>query len=318
MCEKESIFISYAWGGAIEKKEWLRDDIVLHLSSKFSVFWDRDSISFGKDCDEVIAGVLDQRPITVLCLCDKDYITSASRVGSGLYREIKMLSEIANSDGVRVIPIILDNECRSNLPGPLAGRTYLDLSTLHAKQLSLGWATLAVASGATQAQVAALLSDQLHMAEVRSKANAYFSNSPMALHGSARTHVVTDDRGRVLLPPQWMWSSSEWKYMLSDDSETFCPTKGVWHWDHWSPSRGMRALGTAACAAFFSIEAGSEDEISAMERVGIMLAEGFLSFVRKDESFNLGADEFVDILISRGGVDVLDRLLSASEINVLA
>ncbi|MHA6911231.1 toll/interleukin-1 receptor domain-containing protein [Ralstonia pseudosolanacearum] len=311
MSEKEKVFISYAWGGALERKEWLRDDVVLHLSSQFSVFWDRDSISFGKDCDEVISEVLAQRPITVLCLCDNEYIVSASRVGSGLHRELTMLAEIANSDGVRVIPIILDNECRSNLPRPIAGRTYLDLSAVHAKGLSLGWAVLAVASGATQAQVAGLLSDQLRTAEVRSKAIEYFSNSPMALHGSARTHVVTDDRGRILLPPQWMWDSSQWKHMLSDDFETFCPAKGVWHWDHWSASRGMQALGTAACAAFFSSEVGGEGDVSAMERVGILLAEGFFSFVRKDESFNLGSEEFVDILIARGGVDILDRLLSA-------
>ncbi|EPE1340944.1 hypothetical protein ACSGVL_001631 [Salmonella enterica] len=43
-----SVFISYAWGGALEKKEWIRQHIVESLKWKYPVFWDRDSIGFGE------------------------------------------------------------------------------------------------------------------------------------------------------------------------------------------------------------------------------------------------------------------------------
>ncbi|MGX7002804.1 TIR domain-containing protein [Caballeronia sp. KNU42] len=311
MDDKKTVFISYAWGGPLAKKEWLRDDIVLHLSSEFSVFWDRDSITFGETVDEAISKALAERPLTVLCLCDQEYIASASKVGSGLHRELTMLAQIVDSENVRVIPIILDRECRSDLPAALAGRAYLDLSSLHSRGLSLCYAMLAVTTGGTQAQLVALLSDQLRTADVREKARTYFSHLPTTLRGNGLTHVVKDSRGDALLPPQWMCNSSQWKYMLSDEEETFCPSKGIWHWDRWSPSRGMCALGTAACAAFFSNKTDIDD-IDAIERAGLLLAESYFRFVKKTESFILDPDDLVSALISRhGGIDLLERLLSS-------
>jgi hypothetical protein len=308
MDEKSTAFISYAWGGKIEKKEWLRDDIVHSLSYEFSVFWDRDAIPFGEAPDDVISHVLAERPIVVLCLCDLAYLASASRVDSGLSNELAMLTQIAGSEGVRIIPIILDRECIGKLPSPLTKKTYLDLSALHARELPLGHAALAVATGGTQAQVAELLSSQLNRADIRDRAQVYFNSTPMKLYGRGSTHEVRTVQGQYLLPQQWMCESRNWKYMLADENETYHPPKGIWHWDYWSPSRGMCALGTAACSAFFPNKTGVDD-ILAIERAGLILAEHFICFIKKEESFILDSDDLVRVLINHGGINALDRLL---------
>ncbi|EAA3607696.1 hypothetical protein DOB60_25415 [Salmonella enterica subsp. enterica] len=125
-----SVFISYAWGGALEKKEWIRQHIVESLKWKYPVFWDRDSIGFGESIDACISKALDQRPLMVFCICDTDYLVSAQKVGSGLYRELQLLTKIATLEGVKIIPLIFDTECAQNLPEPLDGRTYLNLEEI--------------------------------------------------------------------------------------------------------------------------------------------------------------------------------------------
>lgn len=308
MDKKFTAFISYAWGGKIKKKEWLRDDIVRYLSYEFSVFWDRDAILFGETPDDVISHALAQRPIVVLCLCDLAYLDAASRIDSGLNSELAMLTQIAGSEGVRIIPIILDRECIGKLPSPLTEKTYLDLSALHARKLPLGDAVLAVATGRTQAQMAELLSSQYHRADILDRAHLYFNSTPMKLYGRGNTHEVRTVQGQHLVPQQWMCESRNWEYMLADENETYHPLKGIWHWDHWSPSRGMCALGTAACSAFFPSKV-NVDDILAIERAGMLLAEHFICFIKKEESFTLDSDDLVRILVNHGGIDALDQLL---------
>ena len=65
--KKESIFVSYAWGDTLEKKEWLRDQIITSIKHPdFSLFWDRDSIPYGRQTiDEIISQALAARPIVV-------------------------------------------------------------------------------------------------------------------------------------------------------------------------------------------------------------------------------------------------------------
>lgn len=60
-------------GQWIRKKEWVRQRIVTNLDWNHDVFWDRDSIAYGKSIDGVIAQALTKRPILILCLCDQDY-----------------------------------------------------------------------------------------------------------------------------------------------------------------------------------------------------------------------------------------------------
>ncbi|CAJ0820313.1 toll/interleukin-1 receptor domain-containing protein [Ralstonia flaminis] len=307
MDEKGTAFVSYAWGGELERKEWLRDDIVQVLSYDFSVFWDRDSIPFGETPDEAISSNLAKRPVVVLCMCDQAYIASASKADSGLRSELAMLAQIAGSKDVRIIPIILDRECIPNLPTPLAGRTYLDLSALYERKLQLGDAVLAVAAGGTQAQVAALLSLRLRQADMRDRARAYFHDSPKEFLGSGRTHVVRDNQGQLLLPPKWMWESSIWKRRLSEENDHFCPSKGIWDWRNGTASTGMWALGTAACAAFFPDKTGIDD-ILAIERAGLLLAQHCISFVEEGEPLPIASDDLFKSLINEE-IDVLDRLL---------
>lgn len=305
----ETVFISYAWEGALEKKEWMRNDIVLHLSSSFAVFWDRDSISYGEAVDEAVGRALRKRPITVFCICDHAYLISSAIVGSGLHRELSILVDLEISNDVRIVPVVVDAGCETDLPAPLAGRTYLNLSALHARGIRLGPAILAVALRATQAEVSTLLSDQIGKADLRDRARAYFENAPTKLYGNGRNHIVRVNAGEVLRPPQWMWNKQEWKYMLSDDSETFCPSKGVWHWDHWSPSRGMCALGTAVLAKFFPTRTDIES-CRSIERGGIILAESVFSMIKKTEAFIFDSNDLTNTMLATDtGSDVMDQLL---------
>ncbi|PHM23429.1 hypothetical protein Xbud_03584 [Xenorhabdus budapestensis] len=83
MCMKDksdtTIFISYAWGGGADKKEWIRAHIVSSLDWEYSLFWDRDSIAFGDSVDFTIRKALASRPLKVFCLCDEDYVYSAKK-----------------------------------------------------------------------------------------------------------------------------------------------------------------------------------------------------------------------------------------------
>ena len=306
-----NIFISYAWGGALEKKEWMRNNIISHLSWQHEVFWDRDSIPYGKTIDNTISKALSKRPITIFCICDNEYISSSAKVNSGLYRELSMMEKIADDEEVKIIPIIIDDSCKNSLPKLLSDRTYLDLADHHRRGLRLGPALLQVANGATQADVTLHLAEQIRIANIRDRANSYFSDFPMVLTGNARTHEVLDSLRNPLVPPTWMWDSKEWGYMLGDENknETYCPSKGVWHWDHWSPSKGMRALGTAALAAFFP--SCTEDEhIEAIEKGGEILAVSFFSMTKKTEAFIFDANDIILSLFSdKYGIKVLDTLL---------
>jgi len=297
--EKESIFVSYAWGGALEKKEWLRNQVITSIKHPdFSLFWDRDSIPYGRQTiDDALGQALTDRPIVVLCFCDEDYCKTASEIGSGLWKELNLIAQIIGKDGVRVIPIILQEECKSKLPSLLQGRPYLDLSELHHKELFLGHAVLLLVLGATQAEIISHVETQIRLAELRKKAIKHFQFNMLTLYGNARTHEVLSNNDQPLLPPVWMQESSEWSCLLSDESTDFNPQKGIWHWDHWTPSRGMCALGTAACAAFFS-EKTSNADIRALEHCGKILAEKEFSMTKKTEPFILDAERLIQTLLS--------------------
>jgi hypothetical protein len=310
--EKESIFVSYAWGGSLEKKEWLRNQVVASLRHPdYSLFWDRDSIPYGlQTIDEVINQALAARPIVVLCFCDEDYCKAATKIDSGLSKELNSIAQIISQDSVRVVPIILQEECKSILPSLFRGRPYLDLSELHRKKLFLGKAILSLVLGATQTEIISQVEKQIQLEELREKANTHFKFNSLTFHGNARTHEVLNDNGQPLFPPIWMQESSNWSYLFSDESTDFNPQKGVWHWDHWTPSRGMCALGTAICTEFFPGNTGDAD-IAALEQCGKILARKEISMIKKTEPFILDSDRLIQILLSdpEGEVSVA-RLLS--------
>lgn len=227
-----SIFISYAWGKGFQKKEWVRQGIVADLNWKHDVFWDRDSIALGESIERTIAEALAKRPLLVLCLCDQDYLEAAQRTGSGLYDELRMLAQIATEPGVKIVPLILESNCAERLPSPLIGRLYLNLQPLHSLNLNIGMSILGVAEGLSQAQLQIDINNQLAIFHLRQRALGFLKQRPLTIWGSGRNHEVTvrpDDAAPYLLkPPQWMWESSDWDYLLNDDEPTFCPTKGRW------------------------------------------------------------------------------------------
>lgn len=311
-----SIFISYAWGGPLATKEWIRNSIVRGLEWKHKIFWDRDSIPFGKSIDDAIVIALSIRPIIVFCVCDGDYVSAAKRVGSGLNREIQMLEEVAGTEGVSIIPLIFDEKSKAKLPSPLTGRAYLDLQPLHDRNLQLDTVLFSVADGATQAQVYDLIRGQLSVHELRERAGNYFNQEKIELWGNPRTHIVNvrsnGSHESLLLPPQWMWDSDEWGEMLWHENSTYSPKNGRWHWDYFTPSRGMRALGTAAMAVFFP-HCHSFDDQWALEVGGTIVAKHVCAMTYQTEVFLLGADELTNLLINdAGGFKALEHLLASA------
>lgn len=307
-----SIFISYAWGGPLEKKEWLRYQVVNSINSlpDYSLFWDRDSIPFGQSIDEAIGNALNSRPIVVLCICDEDYCEAAKRTDSGLRKEISRLESIAGMEGVRIIPVILDSGCKSKLPPLFQGRNHLDLSELHRKKLFLGNAIYGVVIGATPAKTVSLVETQIRLAELCERANAHFLGKTITLYGNATTHEVMNNNFQLLLPPKWMLESQDWSYLLSNDDMYFSPQKGIWPWNYGYKSRTICALGTAACASFFPDKL-SDADIRALECCGRILAEKEFSMTKETEPFDLDAERLIQILLSAPeGETVVTQLLT--------
>jgi hypothetical protein len=309
MSMTESVFISYAWGGDLARKEWLRDQVVRHLDLYgFTIFWDRDSILFGQSIDDVIREALSVRPLNIVCICDADYIVGAKRANSGLFRELAMIAEMSGDRSVRILPVILDDGCADALPGALNGRMYLDLTKLHRRRLELGTALGSALLGAPQTQVAQLIDRQLGIAGMWARARAYFGNGRAGFSGNARTHIVKSNDGALLLPPAWMHEVIRWSNRIADDVPGFCPAKGIWHWDHWTPSTGMRALGAAAMSAFFP-EKTSDEDIGAIEFCGDALAVRILAMTKKTEHLQFDWKETIQCVIASDGMRALDRLL---------
>lgn len=311
-----SIFISYAWGNGLENKEWVRQRIVTSVNWNHDVFWDRDSIAYGESIDGVIAQALTKRPILILCLCDQDYVRAAHQEGSGLYRELQMLTKIADEPGVRIVPLILENGCADKLPAPLAGRLYLNLQPLHQLNIDIGMAVMSVAEGMTPAQVQNGINSQLAAFKLRQRALGFLRKRPVTIWGNGRTHEVIvyrqDATPHPLQPPQWMWESDNWNYMLNDDGPTFCPTKGRWHWELSSSSIDMRPLATAVLSTFFEQLTG-ENEQRFLNQGGVVLANTFFRTVMITEPFSFDAEDIVGFLMRRDeGYEALDMLLNAA------
>lgn len=312
-----SIFISYAWGEGFENKEWVRQHIVSYLDWKHDVFWDRDKIGYGELPDIAISKQLAKRPVTVLCLCDQDYLRSAKKEGSGLSRELQMLAQIVDQPGVWVIPLILESGCTEHLPAPLTNRIYLNLQPLIQRNIDIGIAVSGLAEGCSQAEVQSGINNQLAASKLRERADNYLRQLPITIWGNGRTHEVTVYSEKaapyLLMPPQWMWESDHWNYMLNDDSPTFCPTKGRWHWENCTNSLDIRPLSTASVSTFFP-QLANEDEQVLLNTAGKLLASKFFKTFYIDEAFTFSAEDLITYLIScKEGFQVLEHLLDAAD-----
>ncbi|MDP9649687.1 hypothetical protein J2793_005154 [Paraburkholderia caledonica] len=56
----------------------------------------------------------------VLCVCDSDFVNSASRPNSGVARELEIVAAEASRRDVRIIPLLVENLNESALPALLA------------------------------------------------------------------------------------------------------------------------------------------------------------------------------------------------------
>ncbi|BBP73866.1 hypothetical protein PHLH6_58700 [Pseudomonas sp. Seg1] len=314
---RSSIFISYAWGAGFENKEWVRQHIVSCLNWSHDVFWDRDNISYGELPDVAISKQLAKRPITVLCLCDQDYLRSAKKEDSGLSRELQMLAHIVDQPGVRVIPLILEADCVEELPAPLTKRIYLDLQPLLQRNIDIGVTVVGLAEGYSQAAVQSGINEQMAGFELRERAENYLGQRPLTIWGNGRNHEVTvyseEAAPYLLKPPQWMWESDRWNYMLNDDGPTFCPTKGVWHWEYCAISLDIRPLSTAVVSTFFP-QLISKDDQGLLNTAGMLLASKLFKTFKIDEAFRFVAEDLINFLITNDdGFQALKRLLDAAD-----
>ncbi len=306
------IFISYAWGENLNNKEWIREQIINCLELEYNLFWDRDSIAFGDSIDLAIQRALATRPLKIFCLCDRDYVSSSKKIGSGLHQELHMLSAISSDFDVKIIPIILDRSCLRELPTPLIGKAYLDLSEFRARNLFLGDAMQLLASNATQSEILSWIDLTIRKDDLGKLAREYFHRQPARFIGNARTHKVSINYTQPLFAPQWMWNSTEWNNMLNDENDTYCPVEGRWHWDYFSPGRSMQALGTAIIAHFFPHDVEKETQW-AIEEAGKILAVRFISFNRQEEPFILDIEDIIiSLMHNDNGCHVLDYLLKQS------
>ena len=293
-----------------EKKESLRQHLIDDFKLLgFPIFWDRDSVGYGDSIDAVIAKALDNRPIHILCMCDDDYFQASSREGSGLQRELEMISSIADSDGVRIMPIILEESCKNLLPQVLRSRMYLDLTMLHTEGLPFGEVLVSAVAGAKQPEIAEQIFQQLRANKLVKIARKYFAENPVDLYGDARTHEVRINDRQLLLPPEWMHTVTRWSARVRDDSPEFSPMKGIWHWDHWTTSTGMRAFGTAVISTMFPTKYSVED-IATIEYCGDIIAQNIISFTKKTEPLTVTDDEIFRCIVSnKRGLKALERLL---------
>ncbi|AHI72177.1 TIR domain protein [Burkholderia thailandensis E264] len=308
--EKIPAFISYAWGGPYDKKDWLRSDIITNLEGAgFSVFWDRDSIPIGHSIFQEIENTLNKAPLNVICICDSDYIASANKENSGLHVELEMLQHRNRKSGVKIIPVIIEESISHLLPQPLAGRLYVDLISLHKEGITLGPTVTSAVLGASQSQIRVEIAARLREAAIWEKARLYFQHRPYEIHGEASSHRVFCSPGELLLPPRWMYKDPRWSYRVLDCQDKYHPAHGIWHWDWWTPGASMCTLGAAICSAFFPHKWNecTEDLIKG----GEIIAQRIVSFVKSTEPLDMNWSNFVQVMLSdAGSMEALERLLS--------
>ncbi len=229
-----------------------------------------------------------------------------------------MLAEIADEPGVRIIPVILESGCSGQLPAPLVGRLYLNLQPLHSRNLHIGAAVLGLAEGCSQAQLQTEINATLARFHLRQRALAFLNRRPLTIWGSGRTHEVTvrpeGAPGYVLLPPEWMWKSSQWRYELEEDGPACCPSKGRWYWDYVQYSSEMRSLATAVMSVFFP-ELTGEQEQKLLESAGIVLASKVFAMIYSHEGFTLDVSDLVrELTVEKEGLRILEKLLDVSDV----
>ena len=107
-----------------------------------------------------------------------------------------------------------------------------------------------------------------------------------------------------------MYQVSRWSFRMAENVPGFCPNNGIWHWDHWSTSTGMRALGVAAISAIFP-DKSNEKEIAAIEHCGDIIAQRIFAMVKETEAFSVKGKEMIQcIAMERGGLEALAELFS--------
>lgn len=308
--EKIPTFISYAWGGPYDKKDWLRRNIITYLEGAgCSVFWDRDSIPIGNSIFSEIEGALAKTPLNVICICDNDYVASAKTKGSGLHMELKMLRRRSKEPDLKIIPVIIEESVNRLLPQPLADRLYIDLTSLHENELTLGPTVASAVLGASQSQIKVEIAARLKEAEIWETARLHFQHQPWEIHGEASSHRVFCNPGGPLLPPKWMYDDPSWSYRASDCQEGYHPAHGIWHWDWWTPGASMCTLGAAICSALFPHK--SSESKADIIKGGEIIAQRIVRFVKSTEPLDMNWRHFDQAMLSDStGLEALDRLLA--------
>lgn len=307
---KYFVFISYAWGGPFERKEWLRRDVIRYLDvADSTVFWDRDSIPLGHPIDDSIRTALSRKPLVIFCICDQDYVQSAKTRGSGVHVELEMISVLGHQTDTQVIPVVVDDAVLASLPAPLAGRTFLNLAPLRESGLPLGPILRSAVCGASQREILGKISRHLREASVWEKAEAHFQQGIHEIIGDAQSHRVRTNTGQLITAPQWMYDDDSWNYRASAKQDGYEPGAGIWAWSLGQQGASIQTLGAAICSAYFPGKLTSN--LPAIIKGGNTLAKHVLSAVDRQEPLVTGWREFVAAMLHvDGGLEAIERLLT--------
>jgi TIR domain len=300
------VFISYAWEGSLAPKRWLAP-VVEHLQFfDFSVFFDRSSINYGDDINEVIANYLSHRPLVVLCMCDDAYCKAARTLGSGVHAEVQAISRMQGASGFSVVPIFLEppSHVASNLPPVLAGKLGLVVPTGEDRQHALSGALVKLLFGGTQDVVQGHIDEVLATTELRRCLTTALEATFKIISGNPRDQTVKVDHEELTFGPALL-SRPEFMDYLAGNSES---GHVLWYWS--GRGTGPCTLGAAIVAHCFPLAAqrNSRDVVAA----GKLLASAVFSYVRYDEPLLMSPEDVVSALTDDvHSHELVRRLLSA-------
>lgn len=286
------VFISYAWGGDFRKKEWLKERVLWSLYN-MEVFWDRESVLHGQTADLLIEKALSERPLIVICMVDADYVRASAKSDSGLYRELQLIKRVRDQESVRVVPLILEPGLKNELHEALHGLTYLDVSAIASLHSSMGLVVDALVRGYTQRQVLNFVEHIAAGWELRQRLMSNLSWFDGCYYGCPDTREVRLNHGQLLVVPDWMKESQEWRNAAREEQQDFNPSLGIWHWDHFSCSVGMRALGVALMDRMFP-KAAVQGMAAELKVLGVQLAQNQISMTKRYETLLISASDIAD------------------------
>lgn len=98
-----------------------------------------------------------------------------------MHEELRLLAQIADKRGVRIVPLILESGCAERLLVPLIGRLYLNLQPLYSRNLDIGNIIWGVADELSQAQLQREIKNLLVVFNLKRRAFRFLEQYPLTI-----------------------------------------------------------------------------------------------------------------------------------------